>query len=250
MSSVNDLLKNQLNKLFEKPDTLPDVSQRTETPAAEAAPPAAAAPATPAPETPKAAAPADSNYDRLAREAEGTKKELAEMKKLLAQLGKGPEAPAPRATVRAVGDDVADLRTQLLDMQDIMRIERDLPGLPEYASLKNIPDLSRVVLAETRKLQQDARERGEGEVEVSAAAVLKSFKENFVSNLKRHLNNPDLVQELGLSATKPPTERTVTSRALTSDLGSSGSQGNKPASSVAELVHNQMLKAARAINGG
>ncbi len=209
--------------------------------------PARAEPAAPA------AAPtapvADDRYDKLMALVEAQTKELAALKKGLKAPAPAETAQTTRPTVKSVEQQVEELRNRLERTDELRVIERELPTVPEYGTLKTIPELADLVRTTIREEKRAARERGEGDIQVSVASAVKKIKQTYVESLKQHLANEALLKEIGLSAPAPATPAN-SGRAMTPDLTSNGATTVKTeAKSFDQLVKMQVERALRAVSG-
>lgn len=199
-----------------------------------------------------APAPVD-HVAKLSAENAALKAQVEEIQKSLKAAAGIKEEAKPRVTAKSVEQQVIDLQAQL----DAMRgetsakeharlVEQQLPSIPEYATMKHIPDLVSQVVAEQQALREAARERGEGATEVSAAVALKALKDRRVAEAKALLGNEDFLREVGLTASSQQSRASV-SRAVTSDVLSQGSIKQTVAKDIKSLVSDQLKSAMSAL---
>jgi hypothetical protein len=180
---------------------------------------------------------------------EAQSKEIAALKKGFKASQPLDGADAPKPTIKSLDQQMAEL-TQRLERTDELRvIERDLPSAEEYATLRSLPDLSELVRTTIREEKRAARERGEGDKQVSVSQAMKTIKQKYIASLKNHLQNQELLREIGLSAPAPAAPAN-SSRALTADLNTRGVATVKTeAKSLDEMVRRQVERALKTLGG-
>jgi hypothetical protein len=167
-------------------------------------------------------APAAPSSPELAQLLTLVQEQQKELQKLQRQL-KPKEPEAPRPTIKSVEQRLEELQEQVVRSEQLRRVERELPAIPEYATVKSVPDLAELVYTTIQQEQRAARERGEGEVQVSVAQAVRKVKADITATLRQHLANQEILKELGLAPALSAATPANTGRALSSDLPSSGS---------------------------
>lgn len=150
------------------------------------------------------------------------------------------------AKLEALEKQLQERDTRTKNESELASINSTLDKSDGYSILKQIPDAAQRVQRLIRSHDDEARNRGEVTPALSVEKAASQLKEEFVSTLKRLVNDETVRRELGLGeSVQPANVKPRSKKAITSQMSSQGSAKPK---TVGYDANEQLMRALKAVS--